>query len=485
MVDYYVDSINGLDTNSGLSLNDSYKTLQALLNSKTAFTENTTIYLQSGIYVCEPTIVTKIKENITLTVIGLNHRTQLKPSKPWGSGNSSIGTKGATLSLNKMILDMTSMGIGGDNAQYTSLNMNINNILFTNIPFTAYSTFFPNGSTYIIKNCIAIGQNDIKLRQFGDGSIQLYNCYGRFQNGANTSQEKWDIENNVITITPQIDDNYRITQSGVNRYVGLFYGYFNWGDAVLLKKNNQYYSIDIKQYNLELKEYTPLSSLDFEKDGFNSWDLFQEVTIGEETFKPIDKFDNFQMVTNDSKSDLSILGLKYTKQLIIASDDIPSSIALNIDSFTLSESHTADANIKMVLSINKGKTWKTYNASTLSFEDLTDIIIPLKPYSSLSSDELQQWDNANNVIYEKGIPTSLFNTLDFNLLNSETIRFAYVLSRPTFADTAETSELKWQFDAKGSLRKMTDNEHYVDVYEHQIKVTPLIDNALLKVNVMV
>lgn len=205
-----------------------------------------------------------------------------------------------------------------------------------------------------------------------------------------------------------------------------------------------------------------------------------------EKFTPIDKFNNFKLIIEDSDKDtnIAIRGVKYDKQLVVASDDIHSSIAFNIDYFKLTSTVTDNADLRIALSIDKGQTWKVWDSINNSYIDLSDISIPLKPYSTLSDIELTQWNLATESIAKKGITTEIFNSLDFNQLNSETIRFAYVLIRPSYSDNAETSQLDWQFDSKGNMRKILDSECVVDVFEKRIKFTPLIDNPLIKVNVM-
>lgn len=53
--------------------------------------------------------------------------------------------------------------------------------------------------------------------------------------------------------------------------------------------------------------------------------------------------------------------------------------------------------------------------------------------------ELSSWNNARDTIFNNGIDTSTFNTLDFNTITEtfiapNTIRFAYVLGRPSYGD---------------------------------------------------
>ena len=68
----------------------------------------------------------------------------------------------------------------------------------------------------------------------------------------------------------------------------------------LIRKNNKYYNIDNENYDIVEKEYSNLTQnsdiLDlFKNKSFALDSLFQEVTINDETFKPIDKFDKFRL----------------------------------------------------------------------------------------------------------------------------------------------------------------------------------------------
>lgn len=262
---------------------------------------------------------------------------------------------------------------------------------------------------------------------------------------------------------------------------GIFHGLYPVNVFLfLLKRNNQYYSILPEFYDSDLEQYIPLDGLNFNK-GFLFDDLFTETTINKKNFKPIEKFDNFRIVT-DLKQDYNIMSLYSNKELIVANDDIVTSMAEKIDYFNIIANETGNGLIKLAFSIDKGITWKTYNGA--EFIDLS-CNIPLKNYIDLTEEELILWNAAKEEIYSNGVTTELFNSIDFNLLNAKTVRFAYVLSRLTCSDTSETSQLDWQFDAKGSMRKMTDSEHTVDVYEHSIKVTTLIDNQLIKTNIII
>lgn len=104
--------------------------------------------------------------------------------------------------------------------------------------------------------------------------------------------------------------------------------------------------------------------------------------------------------------------------------------------------------------------------------------------------ELSSWNNARDTIFNNGIDTSTFNTLDFNTITEtfiapNTIRFAYVLGRPSYGDNVSTDKMTWNFNAKGNMELMVPGEYKVALYEHQIKFTSLIDNAMLITNVII
>lgn len=252
---------------------------------------------------------------------------------------------------------------------------------------------------------------------------------------------------------------------------------------ILIKYNNQYYSINSEFYNTDTKMYTPLDNLTMDS-GFDIFQLFNSITINTETFRPIDKFDNFSIISEKGGKVIKLKAISTTLELIVATDDISTSVASNIDYFTLTSTRSNNGLIKLALSIDEGITWKTWNTATLLFEDL-NCVISKTPFLQMSDEELIDWNNARDNIYENGIDVATFNTLDFNLLSSKTIRFAYVLSRPTYVDKTETDRLDWQFDAKGNLQKMKDSECTISVYDQQVKVKSLIDNPIVKVNLMV
>jgi hypothetical protein len=480
MITYYIDSVLGSDTNDGLTITTAFKTLQHYIDSIT-LTNDTTIYLMSGTYTCNSAIITKIPANVSLIIIGKGIYTTLKPTTNLGS-SSTAGIIGAVLSFRKLILDMTNMG--GTNVQYMKTNFYLDNVALINIPSSTYALFLPATSTTIFtfRNCIGLGNYDALLSaQYNKSNFKLYNCYGRFVAGYNTTIANLDGGNNVFTNTPIVDNKYKITDSLVtSSTIGLYSGTNSWISPVLLKQNNQYYSILSTNYNVSSLMYNPLVSIDF-LQAFNIEDLFKTITLGIETFRPIDKFNNFQIVDNDMYQFYMLDAIKSSRELIVANDDIYLQMVSNIDYFNLAFNKSNNGVIKIIFSIDKGLSWKSYNGS--NFINLSSVI-PLKEYNTLTTDEITQWNLARDEIYNYGITPEVFNTINFNLLNAETIRFAYVLERINYTDVAQSNQLVMQFDAQGTMRLMKSTEFDIDMYNNHIKIIPTIPSDIINVNVM-
>lgn len=241
----------------------------------------------------------------------------------------------------------------------------------------------------------------------------------------------------------------------------------------LIKQNENYYSINHEFYDETLDAYIPLSFLDFTK-GFNIEDLFDIVDMGESQFKSVDKFANFQLVTKQDTLNINVKGNKSNLELIVANGDINLFIAENIDYFNL----TNIGDVKLALSIDSGESWIGNNLISLPCQ------IPKTPYSEMTVEEIELWNQAKEAIYSQGIDITTFNSLDFNTLNADTIRFAYVLSRPSYVDIAETSQLDWKFDMKGYMKQLTDEEHTALLENGVATVISEVENSIINVDVL-
>ena len=183
---------------------------------------------------------------------------------------------------------------------------------------------------------------------------------------------------------------------------------------------------------------------------------------------------------SDENFNTIVKSIKSNKQLIVAKDDFLTTFYENIDYFKVICTKSELANIKIAFSIDNGTTWKSYDGE--KFIDLT-LTLPLKQYSILSPDEILQWNAAKDTIFTQGISVDQLELINFNSLNMTKIRFAYVLSVESKNDTIANKTLKWQFDAKGKLWRTKYTECTALVYNNELKITPLINADMIKVNI--
>lgn len=378
----------------------------------------------------------------------------------------------------------------------------IYNVIFTKKSFDG--TLYPNSSyfsfynayskaNFIFKNCTFCGP--VERHPIYCGHEYIDKCI--YVEGTNSSYKgisKYNLLDNPNNVAVHIN-NFKSDYS-VDGYPTV--GHTSYDELLkdipaviplfldtLLKINNQYYSIHQSNYDISAKSYIPLSHADFNNHGFYINDLLKEITISGETFRPIDKFDTFSIVSNAHKT-IELLGLKNYSEMAVATENIDLSISSNINSMILTADSNLRGTMKLAFSLNDSTAQKWYTVTNGILTELT-ITIPLKDHSLFSEDEKQQWNNAKNTILANGISIEDFNSINLNMLadSMDSIRFVYVLYRPGYADNITVQNLEWNFDAKGHLDKMKDSEYNVSIYDHSAKITSLIKNALLKVNIMI
>lgn len=254
----------------------------------------------------------------------------------------------------------------------------------------------------------------------------------------------------------------------------------------ILKNNNLLYIINKNNYNPSTCLYTPVSSYDFDELSCDGLCDTPDYLNG---LRPIDLFEgDIQLIVTDPNSECFVSGIKSSKELVVATGDINKELAQTINSITVESVKTNNGNLKLAVSIDKGKTWKTHDGA--NWVDLS-ITIPSTEYSAMTTDEKLQWNNARDIIASEGIDTGTFNSIDFNTLTDDNtapgyLRFAYVLIRPSCTDDIKTTKLNWDFNAKGNMDLMIPGTEYnISLYEKEARFTSLIDNELVKVNFLI
>lgn len=342
------------------------------------------------------------------------------------------------------------------------------------IPTTSYMFTATSGTNDMGKYCYNCSFMD-NIPVSWSGGITITNC------ALSSSSDAYATIKDCF-FSAVFDSSFKLT-NGDNTLYGVYSGEFQWGEKVLLISNGETYSILSSHYDSVNKVYTPLTNVTVDtiaSDGFKMVELFEEINVDGETFKPIDKFTRFKIVCERNKS-YTLNGIKSTRELLVGTDSFTTKIAENIDYFKLDDN--ASGTIRIVISIDNGTTWKTYDKTTNAFKDLTDITIPNKAYEDLSPVEILAWNSAKDIIFTEGMLAGELNTIDFNLLGASSIKFAYVLSATSASDLEYMQHLLWQFDSTGVMEECDKSEATFQAFYGGIKVVPKINADMMKVNI--
>ena len=247
-----------------------------------------------------------------------------------------------------------------------------------------------------------------------------------------------------------------------------------WGDdfvGVILQSNKNYYSIDKKYYNSSTKNYNAISDLsasNFSNYEFNVSDLFDEITINEETFKPIDKFKSFSIIST-SQNTLTVNGIKVDKSMIATMEPLSMAAYETIHNITADYTTENNGAIKLIFSFDKGNTWKTYDVSTNAWNPVS-VNIPSKLYDNFTSEEKSNWDSARDTILSDGISVQNLGNVVFSTETIKTLMFAVAFSRPTYADTCTLRGLNIKYDGVVTYIQLAVGSDLTK-YEAKVRIT--------------
>ena len=247
-----------------------------------------------------------------------------------------------------------------------------------------------------------------------------------------------------------------------------------WGDdfvSVILQSNKNYYSIDEKYYNSSTKNYNAISDLsasNFSNYEFNVFDLFNEITINEETFKPIDKFESFSIIST-SQNTLTVNGIKVDKSMIATMEPLSMAAYETIHNITADYTTENNGAIKLIFSFDKGNTWKTYDVSTNVWNTVS-VNIPSKLYDNFTSEEKSNWDSARDTILSDGISVQNLGNVVFSTETIKTLMFAVAFSRPTYADTCILRGLNIKYDGVVTYIQLAVGSDLTK-YEAKVRIT--------------
>lgn len=467
----YVDAIYGSDEFGDGSMYTPYQTIQFCVSK--LITANPLVYIANGNYRLDNFFELQ-KKNMIITYIGSGVNTILNVFRNvrHDSSISSIILYSCVITPSE---DST-MSVLVAQGKYVGVGKT--NDIFYNVVFLKRGTY-PSTFFSAEENSGVISMNYAFYNCSFIGSPYRYKFQMTFNDCATTHSLPSIMLSNCI-----FNEDFFITDDTgaaieTNNTYGVYSGEYAW-TAFLLRQNGKYYSIYNSLYNSEKSEYEPLINPDF-KYKFNASRLFNEITINEETFKPIDKFDNFSIVLPVVRANnaVKLNGIKSNKELIVQTFDINTTLVKNIINLIL---NVPKGDVKLVFSKDMGESWLTIIDNEIV---ITDCIIPRKRYEDFTNDDLVRFNSARETISEIGFSQEVLSSFNFNKTDIERLRFAYVLSTDDYISNPLIEDLTINYDEKGYLQEMKDTECDIEIFEHTVKVTSKIDNPRIETNIIV
>jgi len=473
-----VDNLGNDLTGNG-EKNSPYASIKKCLDNLS--TSTPLVYIGKGIYTTSHLTDLSLS-NKTITFIGSDIETIIEIVNGSGSGKSWL----SPVNFYNCIM-RPSNNFNGDLRfiSYSNDNFSINffNVVFTKsinnqYPTQNYYALHGNSGSFKSNKCWYNCTFTDTINPFHpNGVATLNNCaiQNKISNGI--------LNNSILNCLFDISYNI-LNENGAisiqNEINGVYSGDSAW-IKILIKMNGSYYSILDNLYDLTLQSYTPLSNPSFEF-AFNRNKLFNEITIEGETFKPIDKFNNFSIV-NKNIDEMFLQGIKSSSELVVQAFDVNFTLMSKVNFIDYLYTEPIESSVKLVLSRDMGDTWETIN--DLGNLIYTDCIIPKKSYKKMNTFELSQFIAAKETIRSVGFTISSMKNLNFNLVNIELLRFAFVLSTDSYLNNPSINSLKINFDEKGYLKELEDSECDIEVFDHSVKVTSHIESPMIQTSIVI
>lgn len=150
--------------------------------------------------------------------------------------------------------------------------------------------------------------------------------------------------------------------------------------------------------------------------------------------------------------------------LLLANGDIGIKAVDNIDFFQLDSTELGEAKVKMIVSVNEGKSWNTYDGGWSRIEPTVDEVTKF------------------------GTPKEVFNTIPPAAWNdlrkkSDKIRFGYLINYSEVEDKAVIKAMNAQFDMTGTWKAAVHGKDFEYEYpDNSTIVVKLLTNGDYKMN---
>lgn len=375
----------------------------------------------------------------------------------WQSNEEYYGNSELTTIFKKLIWD---------NENKSNSIMINNNILFFNVLFRNIGESNENGwlqgnlsSFYKFTNCIVLNYVKNFLNENMIKNTTISGCYGYFTYQNHSDKEINRHINKIITnneITLKINDKYIILDNEVDTTkIGLYaIGENTWANPLcLIKMNNKYYSISEEFYNQENKNFNDIGQLDFNKS-FDINLLTKQNTYGNDTFIPLEKFDNFNIIFEDENiSKVIINGHKSENEIVEYILDIRM-----VDTFNS-------------ITINGENT-----LFLLKFEDN-------EGYYSYDFEKNEMIESSLSNIETEGVDIQQTSLIDFNKIkeqkNNKNISFVFLLNKESIINSMTVDYMEI-----GTFSQKDSSETNLKVGFKKITIQPTFDASVVKINIL-
>ncbi|MDE6357707.1 MAG: hypothetical protein K2L15_03850 [Eubacteriales bacterium] len=430
-----------------------------------AFEDDVTIFLDKGEYHLGTLNIYTGAKDKSLTIIGQGKDTSIIYSSGMNNNADRTGTLGFNVTFAKLILNFkeinSSSWFNGGLCNQTYINVFFNAPQGDDLKFSYGCYYLYNKSEFAnfnfkFINCVSNLQTSI-IDGYAN-TFTMENCYGLFafrwrDNTFNLSDSNKVLQN-ISEL--QLDDKFNITDNSVdNGKIGLYAGEYSWvNNSCLLKMNDKYYSINEEFWDSQTKTFIDVGSLDFEK-GFGIENLTRETTYGNDTFIPLDKFDNFKIVFEDERVKKVKINRYKIDEKIVETNPIDLRMVENFNSFVIQ-----GKNSKCLIKINgEDNIYKyDFNTNELVFESI---------------------DN----IKTNGIDISDVVNIDFNKIKDEVelknITFIFYLTQDSIIKNISIDYLE-----VGEFMQKAPNESRLKIGYKNITIQPNFNANLVKINVL-
>lgn len=245
----------------------------------------------------------------------------------------------------------------------------------------------------------------------------------------------------------------------------------------LIQINDVYYDFSPSSFNPKTNTYEPVatSRADIIKALEGSY-------LDDLSKIPLEHIQGeIKIISSSNENNILVNGTKTSRELIVAKGDLDLRSVSKIKFTDLIYSYNLDGNIKLAVSLDSGTTWNTLKEGAL---EKLNVTIPIKEHEEFSNMEQLIWNNARDHIYEKGFTPKELSLLGALIEHEDSIRFAYVLDRPSYKSIAETQQLITGLESRGYFVPVDEDKCDIEVFADNIQITSKEDLDMLKINVM-